>query len=75
MPEMANSWEFVNYFDDASFNLPTHNHWYPDISYMEKVKDYYDGLLDPKDVVGVQTVQAEMVPNGTMTGQTATWTG
>lgn len=50
MPEMMNSWEFVNYFDDANFN-GTNNHWYPDISYMQKVKDYYDGKLDPNDVM------------------------
>lgn len=50
MPQMMNSWEFVNYFDDANFN-GTNNHWYPDISYMQKVKDYYDGKLDPNDVM------------------------
>ncbi|HEX3006653.1 MAG TPA: TonB-dependent receptor, partial [Bacteroidales bacterium] len=50
MPDMANSWEFVNYFDDANFNT-SNNHWYPNVSYMQKVKDYYDGKLDPKDVV------------------------
>ncbi len=50
MPEMMNSWEFVNYFDDANFN-GSNNHWYPDISYMQKVKDYYDGKLDPNDVM------------------------
>jgi TonB-linked SusC/RagA family outer membrane protein len=50
MPQMANSWEFVNYFDDANFNS-SNNHWYPNISYMQKVKDYYDGKLNPNDVV------------------------
>lgn len=50
MPKMSNSWEFVNYFDDANFNA-SNNHWYPHISYMEKVKAYFDGELDPSDVV------------------------
>ncbi len=50
MPEMMDSWQFVNYFDDANFN-GSNNHWYPDISYMQKVKDYYDGKLDPNDVM------------------------
>lgn len=50
MPKMMDSWEFVNYFDDANFN-GTNNHWYPDITYMQKVKDYYDGKLDPNDVM------------------------
>lgn len=50
MPKMMDSWEFVNYFDDANFN-GSNNHWYPDISYMQKVKDYYDGKLDPNDVM------------------------
>lgn len=50
LPKMMNSWEFVNYFEDGTFNA-TNNHWYPHISYMEKVKDYFDGKLDPKDVV------------------------
>lgn len=50
MPQMANSWEFVNYYDDANFN-GSNSHWYPHISYMEKVKDYFDGKLDPSDVV------------------------
>lgn len=50
MPNMTNSWEFVNYYDDANFN-GSNNHWYPDISYMEKVKAYFDGELDPNDVV------------------------
>lgn len=45
MPELQNSWEFVNYFDDAEFN-GTNNHLY-DAAYLQKVKDYFDGKTDP----------------------------
>lgn len=46
MPELMNSWEFVNYFDDAEFN-GSNNHLY-DAAYMQKVKDYFEGKSDPK---------------------------
>ncbi|OJV86633.1 MAG: SusC/RagA family protein [Bacteroidia bacterium 44-10] len=45
MPELQNSWEFVNYFDDAEFN-GTNNHLY-DAAYMEMVKNYFEGKTDP----------------------------
>ena len=38
MPEMANSWEFVNLFDEAEFNN-SGNHLY-ETDYMQQVKDY-----------------------------------
>lgn len=44
MPEMANSWEFVNLFDDANFN-GSGNHLY-EASYMQLVKDYMEGKTD-----------------------------
>lgn len=48
MPEMQNSWEFVNFFDDAEFN-GSNSHLYNE-SYKQLVKDYFDGKLDPTDV-------------------------
>lgn len=47
MPEMANSWEFVNLFDEAEFNN-SGNHLY-ETDYMQQVKDYMEGKTD--DVV------------------------
>ncbi|WP_370861430.1 TonB-dependent receptor [Parabacteroides faecis] len=44
MPEMANSWEFVNMFNDAQFNLNGNNLF--DAGYMQQVKDYMDGKTD-----------------------------
>lgn len=44
MPEMANSWEFVNLFDEAEFNN-SGNHLY-DPAYMQQVKDYMEGKTD-----------------------------
>lgn len=46
LPRLQDSWEFVNYFDDAQFN-GTNNHLY-DADYLKLVKDYYDGKTDPK---------------------------
>lgn len=63
MPRMANSWEFVNYYDDAEFN-GSNNHLFTE-SYMTKVKDYMDGKLDPTDVVWSQ--------NGTGMGSGGKW--
>lgn len=48
LPEMQNSWEFVNYFDDANFN-GSNTHLYSD-DYKKLVKDYFDGKKDPMDV-------------------------
>jgi len=50
MPDMQNSWEFVNYFNEAQFNT-NHTNLF-DAAYVEKVKEYYEGQLDPTDVVG-----------------------
>lgn len=48
LPEMQNSWEFVNFFDDANFN-GSNSHLYTD-EYKQLVKDYFDGKKDPTDV-------------------------
>ncbi|MGQ1946069.1 SusC/RagA family TonB-linked outer membrane protein [Geofilum sp. OHC36d9] len=48
MPDMQNSWEFVNFFDDANFNA-SNSHLYSD-DYKQLVKSYYDGELEPSDV-------------------------
>ena len=48
MPEMQNSWEFVNFFDDANFNV-SNSHLYSE-DYKTLVKDYFDGKLDPSNV-------------------------
>lgn len=48
LPRMQNSWEFVNFFDDANFNS-SNTHLYND-SFKQRVKDYYDGVLEPNDV-------------------------
>lgn len=44
MPKMANSWEFVNLFDDAEFN-GSGNHLY-EAAYMQHVKDFMEGRTD-----------------------------
>ena len=49
MPKMQNSWEFVNYFDDANFN-GSNAHLFTD-AYKQRVKDYFDGKLNANDVV------------------------
>ena len=48
LPNMQNSWEFVNFFDDANFN-GSNSHLYTD-EYKQLVKDYFDGKKDPNDV-------------------------
>lgn len=48
LPDMQNSWEFVNFFDDANFNV-SNSHLYSD-NYKQLVKDYFDGKKDPTDV-------------------------
>ncbi|MFA9370853.1 MAG: SusC/RagA family TonB-linked outer membrane protein [Labilibaculum antarcticum] len=48
LPDMQNSWEFVNYFDDANFNA-SNSHMYSD-EYKDLVQSYYNGELDPTDV-------------------------
>lgn len=45
MPSMMNSWQFVNFFDDAEFNN-SNKHLY-EADYMQKVKDYMDGKDQP----------------------------
>jgi len=52
MPKMMNSWEYVNFYDDAMFNK-NNTHYYSE-SYKQKVKDYYDGKLAPNDVAEAQ---------------------
>ena len=44
MPKMANSWEFVNLFDDANFK-GSGNHLF-EAAYMQQVKDYMEGKTD-----------------------------
>ncbi|WP_461631749.1 SusC/RagA family TonB-linked outer membrane protein [Labilibaculum euxinus] len=48
LPDMQNSWEFVNYFDDANFNK-SNSHLYGE-DYKALVYSYYKGELDPTDV-------------------------
>lgn len=67
MPEMANSWEFVNLFDEAKFNN-SGNHLY-ETDYMQQVKDYMEGKTD--DVVWGKDPEA----NGTMITPSPTSTG
>lgn len=52
LPEMMNSWEYVNFYDDAKFNQ-NNTHYYSE-SYKQKVKDYLDGKLEPWDVAEAQ---------------------
>ena len=44
LPEMQNSWEFVNYFNDAEYNGS--NNWLYDSNYLNLVKNYFDGKSD-----------------------------
>lgn len=48
LPDMQSSWEFVNFFDDANFNV-SNSHLYTE-DYKDLVKSYYDGELDPSNV-------------------------
>lgn len=50
LPELQNSYEFVNYFNEAQFN--TNQSSLFDAAYVQLVKDYMDGKLDPNNVVG-----------------------
>lgn len=49
MPEMMNSWEFMNFFDDAQFNN-TSKHLFTDPVQKQNIKDYLDGKLEPNNV-------------------------
>lgn len=50
LPEMMSSYEFVNYWNDADYNGGgSGQKWKAD--FVQKVKDYMDGKLDPTDVV------------------------
>lgn len=53
LPNMQNSWEYVNFYRDAFMNDGVNN-TYNNASYLQKVKDYYEGKLDPSDVVWSQ---------------------
>lgn len=48
LPDMQNSWEYVNYFDDANFNK-SNSHLYSE-EYKDLVYSYYTGELDPTNV-------------------------
>ncbi len=48
LPDMQNSWEFVNFYDDANFNN-SNSHLYSD-DYKNLVYSYYMGELDPTNV-------------------------
>ncbi len=48
LPDMQNSWEFMNYYDDAQFN-GSNNHLF-DQNHMDLVYQYYTGQLDANDV-------------------------
>ncbi|MBC8602390.1 TonB-dependent receptor [Parabacteroides acidifaciens] len=50
LPELQNSYQFVNYFNEAQFN--TNQSILFDAAYVQLVKDYMDGKLDPNNVVG-----------------------
>lgn len=58
MPKMMNAWEYVNFYDDASYNKNGQYYYrdktYGGGNYMQKVKDYVDGKLDPMDVAEPQ---------------------
>ncbi len=45
LPDLMDSWQFVNYFNDAQFN--TSNNALYTADYLKLVKDYYDGVTDP----------------------------
>lgn len=45
LPELQNSWQFVNYFNDAQYNGTNNPLYSPE--YMQLVKDYFDGVSDP----------------------------
>ncbi len=49
MPELQDSWEWVNYFRDAFRNAGTSNNFDID-DYRQKIKDYRDGKLESNDV-------------------------
>jgi len=68
LPEMQNSWEFVNYFDDANFN-GSNTHLYSD-DYKKLVKDYFDGK---KIQWMLRTLEVEA--NGIMTIHMLMWIG
>lgn len=50
MPEMMNSYEFVNYWNDADYNGGGSGQKFS-AAFVQRVKDYIDGKLDPADVV------------------------
>lgn len=52
MPEMMNSWEFVNFFDDAQFNK-NNSHLFEQWQ-IDNVKNYLDGKMDANDVARQQ---------------------
>ncbi len=52
MPEMMNSWEYVNFYDQAMYNKNS-THYYSE-EYRQKVKDYIDGKMDPTNVAEAQ---------------------
>lgn len=52
LPKMMSSWEYVNFYDDAMYNK-NNTHYYTE-EYKQKVKDYYEGKLDPNDVAKAQ---------------------
>ncbi len=45
MPEMVNSWEYVNMFNDASYN--NSGSYLFDASMVQNIRDYLDGKIDP----------------------------
>ncbi|WP_374164823.1 SusC/RagA family TonB-linked outer membrane protein [Arcticibacter sp. MXS-1] len=50
LPHMMSSYEFVNYFNDADYNGGGSGQKFP-ANFVQRVKDYMDGKLDPSDVV------------------------
>lgn len=50
LPDMMNSYEFVNYWNDADFNGGGSGQKFKP-EFVQRVKDYMDGKLDPNDVV------------------------
>ena len=51
LPELADSWEFVNFFRDAKLNGGQDAGNFNNPSYLQKVRDYRDGKLAANDVV------------------------
>jgi TonB-linked outer membrane protein, SusC/RagA family len=57
LPEMANSWEFVNYFNDGNFNNA--GSYVYDAAHLQDIKDYIDGKKDPNDTMPINATSGK----------------